>query len=475
MPRLVKGQQPISAFLQGLNDQQGQFVFRKKVLNHQTAVPKPELEQTQEPAEQVGDVWTKPQGAKPSAEEEIEWRIARRMDSTEAYGRYLSIYPEGYYSREAANKIHQKATKVWGTTPKNDSGYRQFMEQFPYPGIPSYEEAKKALAKSASRSWFALQQQLNLQGLRDFISNHPESIYMEDAKLELEREEQVIYEVAKRRNEPQLYIKAFSFEAFAKRTGLPLPEMLLIKGGEFMMGSNQSDKEKPIHSVQVSDFYLGKYEVTNAQYAAFLNVKGNQNEGGTEWYNVSGEGYKGYAEAAIQRRDGVWVVKEGRENHPVNYVSWYGAMAYGNWLGEQTGQLLRLPTESEWEYAAGGGTNNRTLYAGTNVEKELGEFAWYTVTTKDTGTRPVGQKQPNGLGLYDMSGNVWEWCADWYREDYYKKSPSNNPKGPSTGADRVVRGGSWSGRSGGCRVAARGSDDPGYRNNNIGFRLARQF
>ncbi|MEZ4825005.1 MAG: SUMF1/EgtB/PvdO family nonheme iron enzyme [Bacteroidia bacterium] len=243
---------------------------------------------------------------------------------------------------------------------------------------------------------------------------------------------------------------------------IPGPKMVKITGGTFKRGN---------YNVTVSDFWLGKTEVTNGQYAEFLNAKGNQSEGGVEWYDASGKGYLGYAEAAIQKQGNSWVVKSGREDHPVNYVSWYGAKAYCDWLSKQTGQQWRLPTEAEWEYAAGGGSSGRTIYAGTDSESTLGDYAWFTTNTKDTGTRPVGQKKPNRLGLYDMSGNVWEWCGDWYGD--YPSSDISNPTGPTSGSHRVNRGGSWHLVAPNCRVAYRYSLTPGLRSSLLGFRPTR--
>ncbi len=285
-------------------------------------------------------------------------------------------------------------------------------------------------------------------------------------------------------NAPDIYdYRQQREEVCGKQQEVPIipPEMVRVPGGTFQMGSEDYDDEKPVHPVTVSDFYLGRYEVTNAEYAAFLNAKGNQEEGGTTWYNAEGEGYNGYAAAAIRQEGGRWVVEAERANHPVNYVSWYGARAYAAWLSEQTGQNWRLPTEAEWEYAAGGGLADRNPdgtrkfeYAGSNT---LDEVAWYTNNTNDTGTRPVGTKKANGLGLYDMSGNVFEWCADWYGENYYatldKRNPTQNPKGPISGISRVLRGGSWNGYVNHCRVSDRNYNLPDYWYYSLGFRLAR--
>lgn len=260
------------------------------------------------------------------------------------------------------------------------------------------------------------------------------------------------------------------------------PEMVSVPGGNFMMGSEDNeDDEKPVHPVTVSSFSMSRYEITNEQYAAFLTAKGNQEEGGRTWYNERSEGYNGYAAAAIKQSGGTWVVEPGRERHPVNYVSWYGARAYCAWLSEQTRQRYRLPSEAEWEYAAGGGMKGRDSlgyrlheYAGSgNVD----EVAWYNETTNSEGTREVGTKRANELGLYDMSGNVSEWCSDWYTKDYYETLQSGNlvrnPLGPSSGNSRVLRGGSWASVNYVCRVSSRYYYYPYSGFLNFGFRVVR--
>ena len=176
---------------------------------------------------------------------------------------------------------------------------------------------------------------------------------------------------------------------------------------------------------------------------------------------------------------------------PVEYVSWDDCQEFIRKLNQLTGKQFRLPTEAEWEYAArGGNLNSGNKYSGSNNMEIVG---WYYENSGDSRlddstwdgntvdsitiannccTHPVGQKQPNELGLYDMSGNVWEWCQDWYGENYYGSSPSQNPKGPSTGSFRVTRGGSWDGSAWLCRVSARYGFTPGDRDYGLGLRLA---
>ena len=254
-----------------------------------------------------------------------------------------------------------------------------------------------------------------------------------------------------------------------------IPEFVKVEGGSFDMGSSALNYDKlpedqvpeiPVHRVTLDAFSMSKYEITNRQYCAFLNEKGNQSEGGTEWIRLEGI----YIDKCrISRESDRFVVESGYEDHPVIYVSWYGARAYCTWLSSKIRKEVRLPTEAEWEYAARGGNKSKGYtYSGSNT---LGEVAWYEDNSSGE-VHKVGGKSPNELELYDMSGNVYEWCSDWYYGDYYSSSVSSDPKGPSSGTSRVLRGGSWRSSASGCRVAFRGSYFPDYRSNVIGFRVA---
>ena len=235
-------------------------------------------------------------------------------------------------------------------------------------------------------------------------------------------------------------------------------DMIFVKGGTFQMGSNDYDSEKPIHKVYVNDFYISKYEVTNEQFCKFLNEKGNQKEGGVTWLDIKDSDCK------IVKQSGRYVPVSGYNNHPVIEVTWYGARAYCKWAGG------RLPTEAEWEYAARGGNKSKGYkYSGSNNINKVG---WYTENSGGK-THPVGTKQANELSIYDMSGNVWEWCADWYGSDYYSKSPYENPKGPSSGSSRLLRGGSWVNNTYDCRVAIRSWYIPDFSNDSDGFRFSQ--
>ena len=159
---------------------------------------------------------------------------------------------------------------------------------------------------------------------------------------------------------------------------------------------------------------------------------------------------------------------KGCDQCPVEGVSWNDVQEFITKLKRKTNKTYRLPTEAEWEYAARGGNKSRGYtYSGSN---SVGDVAWYSENSGSQ-THPVGQKQANELGIYDMTGNVWEWCGDWYDSDYYKGSPAFNPEGPSSGSYRVSRGGGWGNYPRSCRTSHRGYNTPGARLDYLGFRL----
>ncbi len=260
--------------------------------------------------------------------------------------------------------------------------------------------------------------------------------------------------------------------------------MVLIPGGYFNMGSaDGKDDEKPVHRVSVSDFYMDRCEVTVGHYKKFVDATGyktdaEKNDGS---YLLSDSGW-GKKNGVNWRHDEEGNVRI-QMNYPVIHVSWNDAAAYAKWAGK------RLPTEAELEYAArcGGrdykyswGNGEPSGRHGGNIGDECGKrkFSdWGIWNGYDDGfvyAAPVGSFDPNEFGLYDMSGNVWEWCADWYDKDYYKNSPERNPQGPPTGTERVLRGSSWSTDPSDVRLTSRyGHADPSYRRSNYGFRCVK--
>jgi len=207
--------------------------------------------------------------------------------------------------------------------------------------------------------------------------------------------------------------------------------MVLIPAGCFQMGStDEDDDEKPVHQVCLDAFSMDKYDVTQGAYHA-----------------ATGKNPSNFSNCG--------------DNCPVEQVNWNEAKAYCESQGK------RLPTEAEWEYAARAGTTTRYYWG--NDASEAGRYAWYAGNSGST-THPVGQKEPNAWGLYDMAGNVWQWTADWYAKDYYGSSPERNPKGPGSGSYRVDRGGSWHLVPANLRSAYRRSGTPDYRSSGFGFR-----
>ena len=221
--------------------------------------------------------------------------------------------------------------------------------------------------------------------------------------------------------------------------------MVGVACGTFQMGSTDGyDSEKPVHSVTLSSFSIGQTEVTQQLWYAVMGQKPTSD--GSQWSTTFGLG----------------------DQYPAYYVSWNDIQTFITKLNQLTGQQFRLPMEAEWEFAARGGNSSKGYtYAGSNT---IGDVAWYTSNSSHQ-THPVGTKQVNELGLYDMSGNVWEWCQDWYSSSYYSSSASSNPTGPDSGSGRVLRGGSWN-NDASCRVAYRSYDTPTARYGSLGFRLA---
>lgn len=256
---------------------------------------------------------------------------------------------------------------------------------------------------------------------------------------------------------------------------VPDIEMVLVDGGSFIMGSETGDAdEKPLHYVTVDSFYISKFEVTQK-----------------EWHAVTGSNPSFFV----------------GENHPVEKVNWYDAVEFCNtyslmknltpcykidrdakdkmnlsskdkyrWKVECNWNAdgYRLPTEAEWEYAARAGGRSDTAFSGSN---NINEVAWYfgnsgDENSHDYGTHDVGTKKPNALGIYDMTGNVWEWCWDWYAA--YDDKFLNNPRGISYGSERVRRGGSWHVKIRRSTMTTRNSRSPGHRSTHYGIRLVRR-
>lgn len=265
------------------------------------------------------------------------------------------------------------------------------------------------------------------------------------------------------------------------------PDFVLLRGNIFTMGSPASEVDRSDdeiqHQVKVSDFYLSKYPVTVADFREFVEATryrtdAEKGDGSYAWDGKTWEKRSG-----INWRYGVSgsLRPQSEENHPVLHVSWNDAVAYCDWLSKKSGKKFRLPTEAEWEYACRAGTTT-PFNTGENLTTDQANYDGnYPYNNNEKGeysknTVAVDSFAPNAWGLYNMHGNVYEWCGDRYGGNYYEecktKGTVENPVGPETGSYRVLRGGDWGSYARGCRSAYRGSYAPGDRSDYVGFRLA---
>lgn len=223
------------------------------------------------------------------------------------------------------------------------------------------------------------------------------------------------------------------------------PELARIPAGEFLMGSADAEHdERPIHRVYVGEFFIGRFTVTQDEYARFVRAAGHPAPAVRDLPLIAGGGF----DATFRELAAAYVWKNGeppsgRGSHPVVLIGRDDAVAYCRWLSEATGKTCRLPTEAQWERAARGGVDGQKYPWGDDCTAAHGNYLPEPSTKRERGTRPAGMYPANGYGLYDMAGNVWEWVSDWYAPDYYATSEARDPAGPRHGTIRIVRGGSW--------------------------------
>jgi len=234
-----------------------------------------------------------------------------------------------------------------------------------------------------------------------------------------------------------------------------LTEMIVIEGGTFLRGSNHGGRdEMPRHAVHLPSFAIDTHPVTNEQFVRFLTLMGGEKD-------VDNHDTIRLRDSRIRRQREKLIIESGYAKHPVVGVTWYGAAAYAKWVGK------RLPTEAEWEVAAYGGREGAEYPTGDTIERNLANFF-------NSDTTPVSSYPPNALEIYDMAGNVYEWCMDWYGYHYYETSlqEPDNPKGPPQGVYRVLRGGCWKSLKEDMRCSHRHRNNPGIMNGTYGFRCA---
>ncbi|MBN2288449.1 MAG: SUMF1/EgtB/PvdO family nonheme iron enzyme, partial [Candidatus Glassbacteria bacterium] len=350
---------------------------------------------------------------------------ASETGTEDSYLDYLAKWPEGRHGKEAKEKLEkivkakaeQEASKQeeekqfrQALLENKVSSYKKYLADFP-EGLHA-EEARDNLHELLYKKSLSSSTR---KWCEDFLKTFPESEYRPEVRSRL-----------------TIIVKREEKEKLLGSLGI---EMVSIPGGTFIMGSEDgADDAKPLHRVRLSGFKLSSTVITQSQYWEVLEEDPSC--------------FKG-------------------DKLPVENVSYHDAMNFCNRLSEKTGQNLRLPTEAEWEYACRAGTSTRFSSGG-----DLANVGWFRANSRQK-TQPVGLKAPNEWELYDMHGNVWEWCSDWYDPGYYRYSPNNDPRGPDSGSSRVLRGGSWKDLAISCCSGARLSTAPATRTDNIGFRIVR--
>ncbi len=296
-----------------------------------------------------------------------------------------------------------------------------------------------------------------------------------------------------------IFVFLFIAVGIFQSNGQTKPDMVLVNGGSFSMGNpnpkSEEDYQTPVHTVKVSDFHMAKKEVTVKEYKEFINDKSFKGFSKKHYHAMPSKPdstwWQGHPETKKFYESHLLSWWSWQDNFPMFNVTWYDAAEYCNWLSAKTGlepcyyvnedfgvscdytkNGYRLPTEAEWEYAARGGKNKDSFkYSGSNT---IGEVAWYDDNTALKGPKSVGTRKANSLGIYDMSGNVWEWCNDFYSPKYYETSPKENPVNEHPTGARAIRGGSWHYRADLATVTSRDGPKHGHTNYNYGFRLVRR-
>jgi len=378
------------------------------------------------------------------AEENALYNECNKDGSGQKLQQYLDKYPDGSRAGEARQRLNatnDKATWQHAVTLNTKEAYKTYLKDSPDGAF-----AKDAAQKIEVLDWSEATLQNTATAYQQYLSAYPTGKYAAEAKAWFEEGD---WKTATEKNTVEGYrafLKLHSAGKYAEQAGNTVAldiyqktgiKMVFVKGGTFTMGENEG-----AHQVTLDGYFMGMYEVTQEQWRKFM--------GKLPEYDNSCSGC------------------------PVGGVSWNSANEFISELNQKTKMNFRLPTEAEWEYAARGGQKSKGyVYAGSD---NIAEVAWITGDgNKKDKAHPVGRLKPNELGIYDMSGNVYEWCSDLFDANYYKTSPANNPKGPTSGNGRVVRGGSWGINAASCRSANRGINAPDSRGSYFGFRLSQDF
>jgi formylglycine-generating enzyme required for sulfatase activity len=396
------------------------------------------------------------------------WIQALKQNTKEAYQAYLDgntikryDFLAKYLQKVSLKKREDK--NAWENALKQNTKYA-YQAYLDRNTVKKYAKEAKQLLKAAiqmekledENAWQQAHQQNTKEAYQAYLYGNTVKNYAKEAKVKLDK-----------------YFKVFRDSLADGSSG---PEMIWIPAGSFKMGDIQGggdDDEKPVHEVSVGKFAMGKYEVTNAEFVKFLNAVKRRGDNNEPWFKTKAEDSDSHITGSV----GNFKVESGYDDHPIIEVSWYGATAYTKWLSDQTDKTYRLPTEAEWEYAARAGTETK-FWWGNKASHEYANYGkddiWASGLAKGKDrwkyTSPVGSFVPNQFGLYDTSGNVWEWTCSLYVKPY------NNMEKQCVTNGRILslRGGSWYCTPTGVRSAYRYGYSPADRSAYDGFRVSRQ-
>lgn len=396
-------------------------------------------------------------------ERDIRFQYALFQNTIESYDDFINRYKSGRYVDDASFRKALLENTI--------EGYQDYIQEFEPRNGEHLEEAYLKIAELTEEKATNItsNQSSSIQGDSVNAKNTTDKNII---NVDAGGEEQVdnIEEPTSKQENEKIFVKPTQKkytvpdkEKNAKNNS-PYPALISVKAGSFIMGNNAHSDEAPAHKVAIQyDYKIGKYEVTNAQFVLFLSEEGNKIEGGETWISL------GSRFSQIVKKGNTFSVKPGFEHHPVAMVSWFGARAYCKWLTKKTGKKYRLPTEAEWEFAANGGNNSKNYtYSGGN---SIASVAWFRSNSKQQ-THETGTKNTNELFIADMTGNVWEWCADQWHQNY-KGAPTDGSSWLN-GNYRVLRGGSWNSKVENCHITKRISYNANGRGDLFGFRVVRE-